>query len=101
MIEVLFGVMTWWRGDFGAVGFHLGQVPASEAAADQHEIDAVWFLPDEPIASAYIYLALTRLVRGDLTGAAIAVDKLSIRLALTEAAAIRDITGAVGVCVGR
>ena len=39
------------------------------AATDQHQIDAVWFLPNDPIASAYIYLALTRLVRGDLTGA--------------------------------
>ena len=42
---------------------------AGLAAADQHEIDAVWFVPTDPIASAHIHLALTRLVRGDLTGA--------------------------------
>ena len=29
----------------------------------------MWFQPNDPIASAYLYLALSRLVRGDLTGA--------------------------------
>ncbi len=39
------------------------------AAADQHQIDAVWFQPNDPVATAHIHLAWTRLVRGDLTGA--------------------------------
>jgi hypothetical protein len=29
----------------------------------------VWFQPNDPAATAYLYLALARLVRGDLTGA--------------------------------
>ena len=62
-------MVAWLRGEFDAAGSHLEPATAGLAAADQHQIDAVWFQPNDPIASAYIHLALTRLVRGDLTGA--------------------------------
>ena len=62
-------MVAWLRGEFDAAGSHLEAATADLAAADQHEIDAVWFLPNDPIASAHIYLALIGLVRGDLTGA--------------------------------
>ena len=42
---------------------------AALTAAGQQEIDAVWFQPNDPIATALLHLALARFVRGDLTGA--------------------------------
>jgi class 3 adenylate cyclase len=68
-IEACFGVVAWLRGDFDAARSHLEQATAGQAAADQHEIDAVWFMPHDPTAVAHLHLALTRLVRGDLAGA--------------------------------
>ena len=62
-------MVAWLRGEFDAAGSHLEAATAGQAAADQHEIDAVWFQPNDPIATAHIHLALVGLVRGDLTGA--------------------------------
>ena len=42
-IEVMFGVVAWLRGEFDAAGSHLEQATAGLAAADLHQIDAVWF----------------------------------------------------------
>jgi hypothetical protein len=69
MIEALFGMVAWLRGEFAAAGSHLEAAMAGRAAADQHEIEAVWFSPSDPIATAHIHLAVVGLVRGDLTGA--------------------------------
>jgi hypothetical protein len=69
VIDTSFGVVAWLRGEFAAARSHLEAATADETAVDQHEIDAVWFLPEEPIATARIYLALVGLVRGDLVGA--------------------------------
>jgi class 3 adenylate cyclase/tetratricopeptide (TPR) repeat protein len=68
-LEAQFGLVAWLRGEFDAARSHLEQATAGQAATDHHEIDAVRFVPHEPIASAYIHLALTRLVYGDLAGA--------------------------------
>jgi tetratricopeptide (TPR) repeat protein len=69
VIESRFGAVAWLRGEFDAAGSHLEAATAGLAAADQHQIEAVWFQPNDPAATAYLYLALARLVRGDLTGA--------------------------------
>jgi hypothetical protein len=61
--------VAWLRGEFAAARSHLEAATADHTAVDQHEIDAVWFLPEEPIALARIYLALVGLMRGDLVGA--------------------------------
>ena len=50
VIEAEFGVVAWLRGEFDAAGSHLEAATAGLAAADQHEIDAVWFQPNDPIA---------------------------------------------------
>ena len=68
-IEAGFGAVAWLRGEFDAARSHLETATAGWAAADHHQIDAVWFLPDDLIASARLHLALVDLVRGDLTGA--------------------------------
>ena len=48
---------------------HLEAATAGRPQQTSTTIDAVWFLPDDPIASAHIHLALIGLVRGDLAGA--------------------------------
>ena len=69
VIEGGFGVLAWLRGEFDAAGSHLEQAARGLTAADQQEIDAVWFRPDDPVASMHVYLALVGFVRGDLIGA--------------------------------
>ena len=69
VIEASFGVVAWHRGEFDAAGSRLEQAMSGLAAAGQHEIDAVWFQPNDPIATALLHLALARFVHGDLTGA--------------------------------
>jgi hypothetical protein len=51
MVEALFGMVAWLRGEFAAAGSHLEAATAGRAAADQHEIEAVWFSPSDPIAT--------------------------------------------------
>ena len=63
-----FGVVAWLRGEFGAAGSQLKAATARLSIAD-NQTDATWFLPNDPIATAHLYLALTCGVRGDLTGA--------------------------------
>ncbi|HEY5149438.1 MAG TPA: adenylate/guanylate cyclase domain-containing protein [Mycobacterium sp.] len=69
VIEVGCGVVAWLRGEFDAATSHLQHAARGLTAADQDEIDSVWIQPDEPVASAHVYLALVALVRGDLPGA--------------------------------
>jgi class 3 adenylate cyclase len=69
LLESQFGVVALLRGEFDAAGSHLEAATAGLAAADQHQIDAVWFNPTDPAALAHNNLALIRLVRGDLAGA--------------------------------
>ena len=69
MIETGYGVMTWLRGEFANARSHLERATASGAAQDHPETDAVWFIPNDPISTAHIHLALADLVQGDLAGA--------------------------------
>ena len=68
-IEARFGVVACLRGEFAAAGSHLEAATAGTAVADQQQIEAVWFQPNDPIAAAFIHLAFIRSVRGDLAGA--------------------------------
>ena len=67
--DVMFGVLAWLRGEFDTAGSHFEQATADLATADLNRIDAVWFVPSEPITTAHVHLGWTRLVRGDLAGA--------------------------------
>ncbi|MDT5105244.1 MAG: hypothetical protein QOI25_2757, partial [Mycobacterium sp.] len=69
VLEMMVGAVASLRGDFAAASSHLEAATADQTAADHHEIDAVWFNPSEPMATAHIHQGLTRIVRGDLTGA--------------------------------
>ena len=69
VIEAGFGTVAWLRGEFDAAGSHLEAATGGLAAADQHQIDAVWSSSNDPVAGARIHLAFIRVVRGDLAGA--------------------------------
>ena len=68
-IEVESGVLAWLRGEFNSAQSHFEQATTDMVAADQHEIEAVWFVPSDAIATAHLHLAWTRLVLGDRAGA--------------------------------
>jgi class 3 adenylate cyclase/tetratricopeptide (TPR) repeat protein len=68
VIEARFGVVAWLRGEFDAAASHLEAATARLATTDD-QIYAVWFQPIEPIVSAYLHVALTCGVRGDLARA--------------------------------
>jgi class 3 adenylate cyclase len=68
-IESSFGVLAWLRGEFDAAVSYFTDATAGRPAAGRHPIEAVWYLPNEPLASAHVHLSLIRLWRGDLAAA--------------------------------
>jgi tetratricopeptide (TPR) repeat protein len=68
-IEILFGALAWLHGEFDAACRHLEAANAGLAVAGERDVDAEPVLVSESIASACLYLALVRWIRGDLTGA--------------------------------
>ncbi|MDT5276867.1 MAG: hypothetical protein QOG95_3799 [Mycobacterium sp.] len=63
------GAVTWLEGDFASARKHLVQALADRSAADPQELYRGWWLADDPISSAHVYLALTHMVCGDLDSA--------------------------------
>ena len=64
-----FGMVAWYRGEFGVSRALLEESAAALAEVDVDVLDAVWFVPNEPFASTHTHLALARAVQGDLAGA--------------------------------
>ena len=65
-IESSLGSVLWLEGDFPAAREHLLHALADRSAADPRELDMVWWVAADPIATAHTYLALTHTVCGDL-----------------------------------
>lgn len=69
-VDMLVGLLACLRGEFEDGCHHLEAATAGVRAADHHDVVTVWrFVPNEPVTSAHIHLALVALVRGDLRGA--------------------------------
>ena len=64
--RVLAGTITWLEGDFAAAREHLLRALADRSAADPQELEAAWWIADDPIAVAHVFSALTHAVCGDL-----------------------------------
>ena len=79
VIDIESGVLAWLRGEFDTARSHFEQATADLAAADCERIDAVWFVPSDAIATAYLHLAWARMVQGDLIGAEAALAKAARR----------------------
>jgi class 3 adenylate cyclase/tetratricopeptide (TPR) repeat protein len=61
------GVVAFLRGEFAIARGHFEQATTDEAPQDR--IDELWTVPTDPVAWSYIYLAVDRVLQGDLTGA--------------------------------
>ncbi len=68
-IESSLGGITWLEGDFAAARKHLARALADRSAADPLELAGAWWIADDPIAAAHIFMARTHMVCGDLDGA--------------------------------
>jgi tetratricopeptide (TPR) repeat protein len=62
------GTVAWQEGDFISARKHLLLALADRSSADPRELYSAWWVADDPISSAHVYLALTHTVCGDLDG---------------------------------
>ncbi len=62
------GIVAWLRGEFDSARDYFEQ---ATDLADEYEqrMQAIWFVPHDPVALAHEHLAWHRLVQGDLAGA--------------------------------
>jgi class 3 adenylate cyclase len=63
------GAITWLEGEFAAARKHLLRALTDRSAADPHELDAAWWIADDPMVVTHVFLALTHTVCGDLARA--------------------------------
>ncbi len=67
VIEASFGVVAALRGEFNAASSRLEHSMADLVAT--HQLDVLWYQPNDPITTARVHLALVKFVHGDLPGA--------------------------------
>ena len=67
VIEASFGVVATLRGEFNAASSRLEHAMPDLVAT--HQLDVLWYQPNDPITTARVHLAVVRFVRGDLPGA--------------------------------
>lgn len=79
--EAMAGVGALLRGEFTAARCHFEQATTGEEAVDHQRIDAMWYLPNEPIASAHVNLALADVLRGDLAAAEVELARAADQVA--------------------
>ncbi len=68
-IESALGMVAFQRGQFDTARAHFERATAGLTEDDEHHIEALWFIPDDPIALAHEHLALDLLLHGDLPAA--------------------------------
>jgi tetratricopeptide (TPR) repeat protein len=64
-----FGMLAWYRGEFENAMAYLEDAAAARSDENAPELEAVWFMPNEGVASIHTHLALARYILGDLAGA--------------------------------
>ncbi|AKS31386.1 ATP-binding protein [Mycolicibacterium goodii] len=68
-ISSALGSVLWLQGDFASARKYLGRSLEEWVEHDPRELDNAWWVNSDPVSTAHTYLALTHLVRGDLTRA--------------------------------
>lgn len=68
-VDAICGVVAVLRADLPGAHSHLTAAAVDQSASDQRLVDAVWFLPNDPAASAHVNLAIAHLVGGNLVAA--------------------------------
>jgi class 3 adenylate cyclase/tetratricopeptide (TPR) repeat protein len=68
------GIVAWLRGEFDIASDYFEQ---ATGLADDYEqrIQAIWFVPHDPVALAHEHLAWYRLIQGDLAGAEVQLKR--------------------------
>ncbi|MEO6794520.1 MAG: adenylate/guanylate cyclase domain-containing protein [Mycobacterium sp.] len=64
-----FGMVAWFLGDFGKARALLEEAVAAVTAARPPNLESLWFVPSDPVASMHLHLAMARFIQGDLGGA--------------------------------
>jgi tetratricopeptide (TPR) repeat protein len=65
-IESGLGMVAFQRGEFAVARRHFEKAVAGVAEDDEHRIEALWFIPDDPVALAHEHLGLVHMLHGDL-----------------------------------
>ena len=65
-IESGLGMVAYQRGEFAVARRHFEKAVAGVAEDDEHHIEALWFIPDDPVALAHEHLGLVHMLHGDL-----------------------------------
>lgn len=63
------GIVAWLRGEFDSARKCFEQATTGHAKDYEERLQAIWFVPHDPVALAHEHLAWIRLVQGDLAGA--------------------------------
>ncbi len=65
-----YGMIDWFRGDFPhALNILEGVRSDPSIQIESSDVDRVWFVPNDPIASIHVHLGLARFMQGDPDGA--------------------------------
>jgi class 3 adenylate cyclase/tetratricopeptide (TPR) repeat protein len=94
--DAVVGSLTVFRGQFHTARPTLEAAAAAVDAMDSPEIAGAWFAPNDPLAAAHVFVALTRFIQGDLTGAEAAFAQMERRCEQ-----LRFPHGAFTLCYGR
>src|SRR6185312_7817480 len=65
-VESGLGMVAFQRGEFAVARRHFEKAVAGVAEDDEHHIEELWFIPDDPIALAHEHLGLVHMLHGDL-----------------------------------
>ena len=76
-----FGMAAWFQGDFRTARSVLEKATAAASVAELPDLESVWFIPNDPVTSMHIHLALARFIHGDLAGASEQVTQTLCRVA--------------------
>jgi len=63
------GFVALLRGEFLSARAYFEQASTDVADPDEHQMDALWFIPMDPVVWSYAFLAVDRILHGDLAGA--------------------------------
>jgi tetratricopeptide (TPR) repeat protein len=94
--DAVFGSLAVFRGQFHTARPTLEAAAAAVDGMDSPEIEGAWFAPNDPLAGMYTFVALTRFIQGDLTGAETAFAQMERRCEQ-----LRFPHGAFTLCYGR
>jgi serine/threonine protein kinase/tetratricopeptide (TPR) repeat protein len=83
-IESALGVVAFLRGEYSTARRYCEQATVGLTEDDEHQFEALWFIPDDPVALAHEHLALIHILHGDLAVAEAKINDAMRRAELLE-----------------